>query len=100
MHIRLDHNRQFFSLTSRNRRQHLFDGSARTAGSLAFLAAHHAAAGRVRSVKLENISKADAIRSERGDGETAVFADDDITELAAPEIAGDARVHRVLFLRG
>lgn len=54
----------------------------------------------MRSVKLENISKADAIRSELGDGETAVFADDDITELAAPEIAGDARVHRVLFLRG
>ena len=54
----------------------------------------------MRSVKLENISKADAIRSELGDGETAVFADDDITELAAPEIAGDGRVHRVLFLRG
>ena len=54
----------------------------------------------MRSVKLENISKADAIRSELADGETAVFADDDITELAAPEIAGDGRVHRVLFLRG
>ena len=74
--------------------------SSARAGILAFLSKHHAANVRVRSVKLEDISKADAIRSELGDGETAVFADDDITELAAPEIAGDARVHRVLFLRG
>ena len=64
--------------------------------------AHHVGAAlTVRSVKLEGISKADAIFGELGDDERpAVFADDDIAELTDPRVAADPRLHRVLFLRG
>ena len=34
------------------------------------------------------------------DGETGVFADDDVAEIMKEDIAADTRLHRVLFLRG
>ena len=54
----------------------------------------------MRSVKLEGVSKADAIFETLGADETCVFADDDVAELSDARLAADGRVHRVLFLRG
>lgn len=44
-------------------------------------------------------SKAEYVVQDLQDGEQALFVDDSIEELLDPLIAGDARIHRVLFVR-
>ena len=75
--------------------------SSAKAGIETFLARHHVSPDCVvRSVKKEGISKAAAIADHLEDGETGVFADDDVAEIMKEDIAADTRLHRVLFLRG